>query len=32
MLRRFLYLNTNAVDGYLAVVEGGLAVTATPQI
>lgn len=29
MLRRFLYLNTNAVNGYLAVVEGGLADTAT---
>lgn len=31
MLRRFLYLNTNAVDGYLAVVEGGLADTATSR-
>lgn len=29
LLKRFLYLNTNAVDSYLGVIEGGLADSAT---
>lgn len=32
MLRNFLYLNTNAVDSYLAVIEGGLADSATRRV